>query len=95
VVLSLVLFGISRVARRVRDAVFVVLALPFVALGYTFALQDHQYFVNYSLVEQQILQDLIAQAPRLTPDSYVVFLDHTQRSTTTTCFPTGSISMRR
>jgi len=78
VVLSLVLFGISRVARRFRDAVFVGLALPFVALGYTFALQDHQYFVNYSLVEQQILQDLIAQAPRLTPDSYVVFMDHTQ-----------------
>jgi hypothetical protein len=47
-------------------------------LGYTFALQDHQYFVNNSLVEQQLLQDMVAQAPRLMPNSFVVFLDHTK-----------------
>lgn len=78
VVLSLLLFGISRLVRRLRDALFLMLAVPFVALGYTFALQDHQFFVNNSLLQQQILQDMVNGAPRLTKDSFVVFLDHTQ-----------------
>lgn len=76
--LSLVLFWISRAARGFQNAAFLVLTVPFVALGYTFALQDHQYFVNYSLIQQQLLQDLAAAAPRLTPGSYVIFLDRNE-----------------
>jgi hypothetical protein len=75
-VLSLLLFWISRIGRRFRDAVFLALAVPFVGLGYTYALQDHQFFANYSLVQQQHLQDLLAQAPGLSPGSFVVFRDH-------------------
>jgi len=72
----LLLFWISRIGRRFRDAVFLALAVPFVGLGYTYALQDHQFFANYSLVQQQHLQDLLAQAPGLSPGSFVVFRDH-------------------
>jgi hypothetical protein len=78
VVLALLLFWITRGAGRFRDAVFLTLAMPFVGLGYSYALQGHQYFVNASLVQQQILQDMVAAAPRLTPGSFVVFLDHTR-----------------
>ncbi|HEX5069124.1 MAG TPA: hypothetical protein VFV78_02825 [Vicinamibacterales bacterium] len=77
VALALVLFWISRAARRFRDVAFLTLAVPFIGLGYTFALQNHQYFVNYSLIQQQVLQDTLAQAPRLAPRSFVVFLDTT------------------
>jgi len=76
-VLALVLFGMSRSVRRFREAVLLTLATPFVALGYTYALHNHQYFVNYSLEQQQVLQDVVAEAPRLTAKSFVVFLDHT------------------
>jgi hypothetical protein len=77
VVLALLLFWISRAARQLREAVFLILALPFVGLGYTYALHNHQYYVNYSLEQQQLLQDAVAQAPRLTANTFVVFLDHT------------------
>lgn len=77
VVVALLLFWISRAARRFRATVFLTLAVPFVALGFTHALQNHQTYVNYSLEQQQVLQDTVAQAPRLAPHSFVVLLDYT------------------
>jgi len=74
--LAFLLFWISRAARRFRDAAFLTLAIPFVGLGYTYALQNHQYYVNYSLEQQQLLQDAVAAAPQFIPHTVVVFLDH-------------------
>jgi hypothetical protein len=77
VVVALVLFWISRAVRRYRDATLVTLAVPFVALGSTYALQNHQSYVNFSLEQQQVLQDTVAQAPQLATHSFVVLLDYT------------------
>lgn len=74
-VLALALFWISRRMPRYRAGVLLGLALPFVGLGFVCALQQHQYYVNYSLVQQQVLQDTLAQAPRLKPSSFVVYVD--------------------
>jgi hypothetical protein len=76
-VLALLLFSISRAVRSFRSVVFLMLAVPFVGLGYTHALQNHQTYVNYSLEQQQVLQDVVAEAPRLTRNSFVIFLDET------------------
>jgi hypothetical protein len=75
--LMLALFLLTRRLPRAGNAVMLGVTVPFVALGYTFAMQQHQRYVNYSLAEQQILQQLVAQAPRLRPRSVVILADRT------------------
>jgi hypothetical protein len=77
VVLALGLFWMSRYVPRVPDLALAVGLMPFVGLGYVHALQQHQHYVNYSLLQQQVLQDMVSQAPRLAPGSVVIVADRT------------------
>ncbi|MCA0457744.1 MAG: hypothetical protein LCI00_27510 [Chloroflexi bacterium] len=75
-VLALTLYFLSRFARRYRDVLFIVLALPFIGLALLNAMQQQQMYVNYSLQQQNILQQVIAQAPQITPDTVMVIDDN-------------------
>jgi len=75
--LALVMWWLTRRLPVHRDVAFLALSMPFVGLGLTFSLHQHQYYVNYSLAQQQVLQETVAVAPQLAPGSVVVFIDRT------------------
>ncbi len=75
IVLALLLYFISRLIKRYHETVFLILALPFIALGLLSALAQQQRYVNYSLEQQNILQKMVAQAPQLSPNTSVIIID--------------------
>ncbi len=75
IVLALLLFFLSCLVRRYRETIFLVLALPFIGIGLLSALTQQQRYVNYSLEQQNILQQTVAQAPQLKPNTAIVIID--------------------
>lgn len=75
VVLALLLYLISRLVGHYRETIFLVFALPFIGLGLLSALTQQQRYVNYSLEQQNILQQTVAQAPQLKPNTAIVLID--------------------
>lgn len=75
IVLVLLLYFISRLIKRYREVLFLILALPFIGLGLLSALTQQQRYVNYSLTQQNVLQKMVAQAPQLAPNTSVVIID--------------------
>ncbi|MCA0458022.1 MAG: hypothetical protein LCI00_28910 [Chloroflexi bacterium] len=69
------LYLISRVFKRYRELAFLILALPFVWLVVLRALEMHQRYVNFSLVQQSLLQQTVEQAPQIARDTVVVVVD--------------------
>ena len=74
-VLALSLYLISRLARQYANALFVALTLPFAGLALMNAMQQQQYYTNYSLEQQSIVQQVIAQVPAYKPGTQIVLLD--------------------
>ncbi|MEP6987460.1 MAG: hypothetical protein ABI970_17785, partial [Chloroflexota bacterium] len=70
--------------------IFVGLALPFIGLGFLSAFQQHQYYVNASLDQQSILQQIGQQAPQLKPDTNIVLLDRAGTLSKTYVFYKGT-----
>ncbi len=74
-VLTLTLYLISLLMKRYRETVFVIFTLPFIGLALLNAFTQQQYYVDYSLIQQHILQQVVAQAPQIKPGTSVVILD--------------------
>lgn len=77
IVLTLGLYFISCILGRYRKIGFLLLALPFVGLTLLNAFEMHQRYVNFSLEQQNILQQTVAQAPQIKPDTFILILDNT------------------
>lgn len=75
--LSLGLYLISRLFPRFRDIIFAVFTLPFIGLAFLSAFQQQQYYVNFSLEQQSILQQTVEQAPQVKPDTIILMIDRT------------------
>ncbi len=73
--LTLILYLLSRLFKRYRETVFVLFTLPFIALALLNAFHEQQYYADYSLIQQRILQQVVAQAPKIKPGTPVVILD--------------------
>ncbi len=76
-VLSLGLYLLSLTSRRFSKILFAIFVLPFIGLALLNALQQQQYFVNFSLQQQSILQQTIAQAPQVKPHTAILYIDKT------------------
>lgn len=69
------LYLISRVFKRYSELAFLILALPFVWLAVLRALEMHQRYVNFSLIQQSLLQQTVEQAPQIKPDTVMLVYD--------------------
>ncbi len=74
-VATLILYLISGLFRSYRQSIFLGLSLLFVALALLSALQLQQHYVNLSLEQQAILQDIVEQAPQIKSDTFIVVTD--------------------
>lgn len=85
------LYLLSRLTRRYANVTFLILAMLFAGLGYLHALSQHQYYVNASLQQQSILQQIVSQAPRVQPGTAFVVLDQGKRLDPVYVFYKGSL----
>ncbi|MBI1276883.1 MAG: hypothetical protein GC179_02015 [Anaerolineaceae bacterium] len=76
-ILALVLYLLSRIFRRYSTLLFLVFTLPFIGLAYMSAFEQQQGYVNYSVQQQNILQQTIAQAPQIKPHTAILMIDQT------------------
>lgn len=76
-VLTLGLYLISRALPRFNNLLFMLFTLPFIALSFLNAFQQQQYFTNFSLQQQSILQQTLNQAPQVKPDTTILMIDRT------------------
>ncbi len=76
-VLTLSLYLISRVIPRYSNLLFTLFTLPFIGLAMLNAFQQQQYFVNFSLEQQSILQQIVEQAPQVKPNTTILIMDRT------------------
>lgn len=74
-VLVLSLYLISRLVRRYQNALFITLTLPFIGLALVNAMQQQQYYTNFSLEQQSLVQQVVAQVPAYKPGTQIVLLD--------------------
>jgi hypothetical protein len=74
--LGLGLYFISRIMPRYRETIFLLLTLPFIGLAFLNAFEMHQRYVNLSLVEQNLLQQTVTQAPQIKPETFILVIDN-------------------
>ncbi len=77
VALGLGLYFISRLFARYQEITFLLLALPFVGFALLNAFQMHQKYVNFSLIQQSLLQQIVRQAPQIKPETFILIVDNT------------------
>jgi hypothetical protein len=75
-VLMLILYFISQFGKRYRNSLFLILGVLFVCLALLNAFQQHQYYVNFSLQQQNVLQQTVNQAPQVAPNTAFVLIDN-------------------
>lgn len=88
--LTITLYLISRLFKRYQSALFVVLALPFVGLALVNAFAQHHYYDKFSLIQQNVLQKIVTQAPELEPGTVILLADRAGLMTRENVFYLGS-----
>ncbi len=76
IALAIGLYIITFVFRRYHQTVFLLFALPFVGLALLNAFEMHQRYVNFSLEQQNLLQQTVAQAPQVKDKTVIIMIDN-------------------
>ena len=75
--LAIVCFVVARVFGKWQRVVFVSLTAVLIAIATHHALVQHQGYFDYSQRQQQILANIIREAPHFEPGTTVLLVDHT------------------
>jgi len=79
VVLVISLYWLSSLAPKFKEIIFLMLFLPFWAIALQYAFAQHQYYVNFSLIVQNSLQQIVAQAPEFNVKSNIILIDQEEQ----------------